>query len=163
MSPESIPPPILENARILEYAVIDESVKFTGQLILNVDGEWLGAVPGIALAESFNNSELIAFHCDENWNVLGVQTWNSPDGPVLKSIADLKEKMEKYYCGISELWVQHTATAREALDLYEESQRAHSCSFCGKTRDEIERLVSGPNANICSECLRDFHNQIRDL
>ena len=28
-----------------------------------------------------------------------------------------------------------------------------SCSFCGKTQDEIERLIAGPNAHICNECV----------
>ncbi len=28
-----------------------------------------------------------------------------------------------------------------------------SCSFCGKTQDEVKKLVAGPNAYICDECI----------
>jgi len=31
--------------------------------------------------------------------------------------------------------------------------RGVRCTFCGKHQDDVERLVSGPNVNICSECI----------
>ena len=27
------------------------------------------------------------------------------------------------------------------------------CSFCGKTQDQVRRMVAGPNAYICNECV----------
>ena len=27
------------------------------------------------------------------------------------------------------------------------------CSFCGRTQDEVKRLIAGPNAYICNECV----------
>ena len=27
------------------------------------------------------------------------------------------------------------------------------CSFCGKTADMVEKMISGPDANICNECV----------
>ena len=27
------------------------------------------------------------------------------------------------------------------------------CSFCGKTQDQVRKMVAGPNAYICNECL----------
>ena len=27
------------------------------------------------------------------------------------------------------------------------------CSFCGKTQNQVRRLVAGPNAYICNECI----------
>lgn len=29
----------------------------------------------------------------------------------------------------------------------------YNCSFCGKDREEVEKIVAGPNVNICSECV----------
>jgi ATP-dependent Clp protease ATP-binding subunit ClpX len=29
-----------------------------------------------------------------------------------------------------------------------------SCSFCGKPRDEVRRLVAGPGVFICTDCVR---------
>ena len=33
------------------------------------------------------------------------------------------------------------------------SQNYHRCSFCGKTQDQVRRLVAGPNVFICNECV----------
>lgn len=27
------------------------------------------------------------------------------------------------------------------------------CSFCGKAQNEVRRIVAGPNAYICDECV----------
>ncbi len=29
-----------------------------------------------------------------------------------------------------------------------------SCSFCGKSQDEVQRLIAGPNVYICNECIK---------
>ena len=31
--------------------------------------------------------------------------------------------------------------------------RKHRCSFCGKTQDQVRRLIAGPGAYICNECI----------
>lgn len=28
-----------------------------------------------------------------------------------------------------------------------------ACSFCGKGRDEVSHLISGPGVNICDQCV----------
>ena len=27
------------------------------------------------------------------------------------------------------------------------------CSFCGRTQNQVKRLIAGPNVNICNECI----------
>ena len=27
------------------------------------------------------------------------------------------------------------------------------CNFCGKSQDEVERMIIGPGVNICNECI----------
>lgn len=34
-----------------------------------------------------------------------------------------------------------------------EDKRTPRCSFCGKSQDEVERLIAGRNAYICNECV----------
>ena len=29
-----------------------------------------------------------------------------------------------------------------------------ACSFCGRTEEGVEKLISGPNAYICDKCVR---------
>ena len=31
------------------------------------------------------------------------------------------------------------------------------CSFCGKTQNQVNRLIAGPNVNICDECIERCH------
>jgi hypothetical protein len=40
-----------------------------------------------------------------------------------------------------------------ALTLVPTGQQDASCNFCGKQRSEVDHLVTGPGASICSECL----------
>lgn len=37
------------------------------------------------------------------------------------------------------------------MSKYEEKQLR--CSFCGKTQDQVRRLIAGPNVYICDECV----------
>ena len=32
-------------------------------------------------------------------------------------------------------------------------QRALHCSWCGKSQDEVGKLIAGPNVFICDECV----------
>lgn len=32
------------------------------------------------------------------------------------------------------------------------------CSFCGKSKTEVERLIAGPGVYICNECIESCHN-----
>ncbi len=34
-----------------------------------------------------------------------------------------------------------------------EPKKLHRCSFCGKTQAEVKRLIAGPSAYICNECV----------
>jgi ATP-dependent Clp protease ATP-binding subunit ClpX len=34
------------------------------------------------------------------------------------------------------------------------SKEIASCSFCGRTEDVVEKLISGPNVYICDKCVR---------
>ena len=35
---------------------------------------------------------------------------------------------------------------------YEEKKQL-KCSFCGKSQDQVRRLIAGPNVYICDECI----------
>ncbi|MBN2200911.1 ATP-dependent Clp protease ATP-binding subunit ClpX [bacterium] len=38
---------------------------------------------------------------------------------------------------------------------------AYTCSFCNRSSDEVEAIVTGPGVNICSECVRYAEDIIR--
>ncbi|MFV0414032.1 MAG: ClpX C4-type zinc finger protein, partial [Oscillospiraceae bacterium] len=37
-----------------------------------------------------------------------------------------------------------------------------ACSFCGKTQDEVERMIIGPGVNICNECIELCYHMLED-
>ena len=41
-------------------------------------------------------------------------------------------------------------------------QKNITCSFCGKSQDEVERIVAGPGVYICSECIKVCSNIVED-
>ena len=72
-----------------------------------MNGVLLGAVPGIAICESFNSDELLLFHCDDDWDVLGIQAWKKGEDPDVNLLEQVKSRTEKYYAGISFHWMDH--------------------------------------------------------
>jgi len=43
-----------------------------------------------------------------------------------------------------------------------ESEKNLTCSFCGKSRNEVKKLIAGPNAYICNECIGISHKIINE-
>ena len=37
-----------------------------------------------------------------------------------------------------------------------------TCSSCGKNRNEVKKLIAGPNSYICNECISISHKIIND-
>lgn len=66
------PPPALDCAHVVEFAVLDETVVFEQRKTLNVGGEWLGQVPCLAICQNLDETEFLIFYCDLNWETLGV-------------------------------------------------------------------------------------------
>ena len=44
-----------------------------------------------------------------------------------------------------------------------DSKRAPRCGFCGKTQNEVRRLIAGPNAYICDECVALCTDMVAEL
>jgi ATP-dependent Clp protease ATP-binding subunit ClpX len=40
--------------------------------------------------------------------------------------------------------------------------RTHYCGFCGKSGDEVERLLAGPCIEICNECIDMMHKMVHE-
>ena len=41
-------------------------------------------------------------------------------------------------------------------------KREIRCSFCGRTQDEVKRIIAGPGAYICNECVEICADLIAD-
>jgi hypothetical protein len=89
------PPPIIAGLYVLEFAHADESVQFKQRHTLNVDGEWLGRVPNLAICQAFDSQEFMVQHCNEEWEPLGIASG-------YMSVIDAKDSTEQSYDGINE-------------------------------------------------------------
>jgi hypothetical protein len=155
------PPPVLDSAWVLEYAVLDQSVSFTGKLHLYAGNERVGAVPHLAICQDLRTDDLMLFHCDNEWDVIAVQAWNGPAAKPVSSAQDIKERAEDYYAGLSRKWIAHPASRDEALAYHEQQIGKNRCSFCNRSMHDIRFLVEGNNdARICDLCVEKLHAEI---
>jgi len=154
------PPPVLGNARVLEYAVLDESVTYSGHsslFVVNVDEglKELGPVPCLAIGEDLKTGEIMLLHCDQGWDVLGL-------GGKYKSIAQAKARAERAYHGISACWIDAKITQDEALRFRDEIWADKRCSFCNKIPPDFNKMIERNNVRICDLCIAEFQKIIAE-
>lgn len=41
-------------------------------------------------------------------------------------------------------------------------QEEPRCSFCGRTRNEVDKLISGPGVYICDQCIEVAHSILEE-
>ena len=152
-----VPPPYIYDLYVVEYALVDDSIVFEQCRTLNVDGEWLGRVPCLAICQDFDTLEYSIQHCAADWELLGVATG-------YESVEKVKERVERSYHGIRAKWIRAETTFEDARALYEADLRADSCSFCGRTPFEMRRMVATEDhsARICDDCIDRYYKLIHD-
>jgi len=149
----SKPPPVLDCARVLEYAILNDSLSFSGKTLLFVDGKELGRVPCLAICQNLNETEVLLFHCGSDWTVLGVGGYDS--------VSAAKNRAERIYPGVSSCWVQAHVSENEASKYLDEMWGDQRCSFCGKRPDEVGQIFGRGSAYVCSNCISEFHEDLR--
>jgi len=94
MPPSNLPPPIIDSARVLEYAQVGQDIQYTGRIHLIVDGERLGAVPNLAICSNYHiPGDILLLFCDEEWISKGCIAFST--------IEEARIKAERGYPGIS--------------------------------------------------------------
>lgn len=142
------PPPALCSAHVLEYAIVDDSVAYTGKQTLYVDGKLLGPVPRLAICRDLGDGTLNLFYCDESWGVLGASGGDS--------IEETKRSAEGAYRGITQNWQPSEVSREQAQQFQDDLMGGLMCSFCGKRPEQIQSLVRSAHAAICNECVTAF-------
>lgn len=146
------PPPVLASARVLEYAILDGSVGFSGKSRVFVESRELGRVPRLAIGEVLEAGDVLLLYCDEEWSVLAAAGYSSP--------AHAKARAERTYPGVSRLWVDSGVSLDEALAYVEEESRDFKCSFCGRRPDQVRNLLAQGAARICNLCIAEFTRRL---
>jgi len=141
------PPKALGFARVLSYAFVDDC-EFQGSSLF-VDGVPLGRVPCLAITKPFGTTEVELLRCDLDWAFLGV----SPHG----SVEAARARAEREYRGSSALWRDTTYSEEESRAFREASWGEMRCSFCRRSPDHFQALVSSASgASVCNECLPEL-------
>src|SRR4051812_12498917 len=108
MNASAAPPPVLDMARVIAYAVVDSSVQWTGRQTLFVDGKELGPVPRLALAQNVlgDEKDILIFYCNEDWDVLACSSGDT--------LEQAKASAERAYRGITGKWTFTDVTEAQA-------------------------------------------------
>ena len=101
-------PKVLADGRVLAALSVDDSMEFTGALKLFAGEERIGRVPNLAVVKKGRSPDLLIVHCDADWNVAGIQAWNSPGGKRIQTLQQAKAIVERYYTNSASKWVAIT-------------------------------------------------------
>jgi hypothetical protein len=128
------PPPVLASARVLQYAILDGSVGFSGKSRVFVESCELGREPRLVIAEGLEAADVVLLYCDDEWSVLTAAG--------MRSTADARARAERTYPGVSRLWVDAGVSRAQALAYAEKASRDFKCSFCGRRPDQVRNLLA---------------------
>ena len=148
---ERVPPPaVLDSARVLSYAFVDD-IPYHRAGALYVGDKLLEAVPRLAICANLGQDMgALLFHCDDGWTVLGVSGGDA--------VAEAKKRAERNYPGVSARWIDLSITHEGALELYDREPENARCLFCRRRPFEFGGCVdNGEGARICNECIERFH------
>jgi hypothetical protein len=88
------PPSELDGAKVLYYVLLGDRHERTGRVKHYVDGQLMGSVPALAVAQYAGDKAAYLFHCDANWEVIQDDLLSSPE--------DAIEEVKRQYSGISD-------------------------------------------------------------
>ena len=161
MAPVRNPPPVIDSARTLLSAVVDDDVVYTDRINLFVGDERLGPVECLAICENYAVSgDILLCFCDADWQTKGCIAF--------KTVEEAKGKAERGYQGISAKWRNSEASPEELDRFLREDYEVDpttqwwrtECSFCGKDSTQVEGMIGREKTLICHECIREFHGWI---
>ena len=142
------PPPVLASARVLEYAVLDDSVGYSGKTWVFVGDRELGRVPRLAVCEGLETAETLLLYCDHDWSVLAAARYDSPKRA--------KARAERTYPGVSRRWVSAGVSREEARAAWDQEAQQLCCSFCGRKPEQVRNLIVNGESRICNLCVAQF-------
>jgi len=154
------PPPLLGDTRVLEYAIIDESVTYSGDSPLFVatvsEGlKELGPVPCLAITQDLKTTEIRLLYCDQEWDLLGL-------GGRYQSVEQAKARAQRSYHGVSSRWIDAKITEEEASKFRNEVWSDNRCSFCERIPPDADMMIERKGARICDSCIEEFQKMLQE-
>jgi ClpX C4-type zinc finger len=148
------PPPVIDSARVLAYALVDD-IPYCKWGALYSGDKLIEHVPCLAICVNLGNDiGPLLFHCDDQWQVLGTSG--------AATVEAVKERAERNYPGVSSRWVEVNTSIEDALRYYDEETGGLKCSFCGRRPFDLKGWVEGSGAAICRECVDTYHQAFQE-
>lgn len=144
------PPPVLDYAHVLAYAIVGPGLRATGRPLLLVGGRPVDAVARFAICRNLygESKSVLLFHTPQ-WNVIAVV--------LAPSVREAKRLAERWYEGLSRCW-QKTNTTRSAARRWLVARSAGvACTLCGKLPPQVEGMFSKRGSNVCFDCVGKLH------
>jgi ClpX C4-type zinc finger len=147
------PPPVITNrARVVIYAVLGKSIKYSGRKLIFVGGKELKKVPCVAIGLDGSTKGKEAFwlsYCDKDWNSIASFPYESAEIAM--------KRAERMYPGISDLWQTPKISKRKAENYIKKMNDELRCSFCGVSHYERQSVASSGMVHICDVCIDGFY------
>jgi hypothetical protein len=89
-------PPTINEARVVTWAKVDDTVRPTGNTVHRFNGPVLGPVPCLAICQYAEDEGYYLFYCSEDWEPL-TDTWH-------QTLEDAKSQAQFEYEGIDSRW-----------------------------------------------------------
>ncbi len=90
------PPAIIDSATVVLFAILDDTVEYTGRGYTIVDGATIDPVPCLVIARNLYDDDVLLFLCDRDWKVLGAGGYGT--------VESARERAERVYSGVQNHW-----------------------------------------------------------
>ncbi|MDU0460556.1 MAG: ClpX C4-type zinc finger protein [Geobacteraceae bacterium] len=164
----TVPPPIIDSAKLIYFAHNDADITFTDRISLYVGGsgeelEPIGEVPNLAITQPYYEpKDFLLMFCDSDWTVKGVIAFTS--------VEEAKIKAEKGYTGITSKWHDSSYSDEDIHDFLRDEYEvdpnsewwASYCSFCGKESSDVNQMIKSQKAQICNYCIFAFYKELAE-
>jgi hypothetical protein len=152
-----MPPPTINCARLIAYAVLDHSVGYRGHTSLYVGDQEVGRVPCLAITHDRRLRTYFLFFCNPEWDTLGTISY--------ESVEAAHRGAERIFPGVSSHWIEAGITEEEAERFLHELFGDDRCNRCKKRADYVEALITQSDGTyLCDACspepLPDFRSDV---
>jgi hypothetical protein len=146
------PPLVLDSGRLLAYAVLGKSARYSGHSYLYVNGKELGPVPRLAIRQPLREAAVLLLHCAADWSVLGMSAY--------PSLEAAKHQAERIYPGAAAYWKHADVSERDVEAYLNKLWKGRECTLCGKRPDEVGNMVQQHGRNVCDGCIVGLHQAL---
>ena len=159
----SIPPPVIDSAKLLAFAHNDSEVEYIDGIELwrgkKDNMHRVGEKACLAICVTYEEpGKILLLFCNTEWESEGCIA--------LPSVEEAKVKAERGYRGISVKWEDTPYSnddvrifLRQTYDVNPEVEWWKTiCSFCGKEGSQDREMVKSAKAIICQQCSEEIYS-----